>query len=805
MLRVFKIQENDTRLTAKQLKEFEIEALFRSFEERKKSRVLRSRQQSMEQLNPAVVKKEEEEEDAVCPICQDDMKTGGEKLTGCSYCHNQLHQHCMNMWMENGENVFCPLCRSAWVPYTKTCQEQVMRKTSYQHYAPSPYHAPNMKPRMSFSNLHNNNNSNSNNSSLATSSGYHSSTVSRTSDTLHMLEQRGSPEDIPLPKAEPIPQQHWSSAQHWITYYGRDLVSCLLSRDWVNREIGLRRLAREVVRTLETGHTNTGDLTDRAERAWRCCTEMLATMIEDKVYKVYLAAVRATKALCNFLSCRDEYQLSQIRSQMRPIVQSILVKCADGNKRISELSAETLFQMCQGQHGEYHLKNQSSCSPQDGLFGVDFILERIVLEERDIQSVSWQWIMGRMVLLEKLIKDLPEDFSLDNKNRITNFSRLMKIIEFTFLNLASSHVNVCKIARKVFILAARNTASDNETFNQVWNLLDTLDHTLGMRMKKKLTTAIEEYYTGNTRASNSTSSSIDDKCMSPQEQDRRAFMEEFLRECSNQHTEPSQPILVNHVQRVFNRPPLIRSTSHSPSRQMSLSRSSSQSPSRAIPRHKKPFCQSVLNINQQTNKKPFISPNKPRNNISYIKSKAKMKDIAREILPNMDFSFLSDSKHESLNAEVSNVLQYLFRVMRRQNIETLPLQNDPCQHQNSFTETREDSVKRNNLEKSSSQSRVHNTISPRSPASVHKKYSASPATSQLRSPVSSPVLGRGPALTRDMRSVSCKDNFDYEDSLALAMALSKSIYHETPLPVIPGLSYHKQDVLAHPHRDVRSY
>ena len=41
--------------------------------------------------------------------------------------------------------------------------------------------------------------------------------------------------------------------------------------------------------------------------------------------------------------------------------------------------------------------------------------------------------------------------------------------------------------------------------------------------------------------------------------------------------------------------------------------------------------------------------------------------------------------------------------------------------------------------------------------------------------------------------------------MALAMALSKSIYLETPLPVIPGLSSQKpqqQEVLAHPHRDV---
>ncbi len=81
-----------------------------------------------------------------------------------------------------------------------------------------------------------------------------------------------------------------------------------------------------------------------------------------------------------------------------------------------------------------------------------------------------------------------------------------------------------------------------------------------------------------------------------------------------------------------------------------------------------------------------------------------------------------------------------------------------------------------------------------------------------RSPLSSPVL-----LHRDKRlgggvGGSCKDLVDYEESLALALALSKSIYHETPLPLIPGLSAQKlqlsnssQDVLAHPHRDVSSF
>ena len=326
--------------------------------------------------------------------------------------------------------------------------------------------------------------------------------------------------------------------------------------------------------------------------------------------------------------------------------------------------------MCRGQEGDFCLGRHAVCSAQHGLGGLDFMVP-VLLEERDLQSVSWQWIMGRLVLLERIIKELPDDFTLDHKNAHANYARLMKVIDFTFLNLGSSHVNVCKIARKVFILAARNTAADNKTFNQVWELLGALDPTLQMRMRKKLTAAIEELYLGETQslaaASVSTSSSLDEKPSTPQEQDRRAFLEQFLRDCSNKHTEPSlsQP-LINTVGSVRPRPgcwrpPLLRSTSHSPGRQLALSRSSSQSPSRALakPQLKKPHCHSVLNIAQQQQqggpvKRPAIA-SKPKN-ISRLKSKYKMQEIAQDILPNFNLSFLSDSKH---NAEQSQVSHYV--------------------------------------------------------------------------------------------------------------------------------------------------
>jgi len=794
MLRVFKISENDSRLTARELKEFEIEALFKSHEERKKSRVLRSRQQSMENLDSEnrMVKKEDMlEEDALCPICQDEMHNE-EGLTSCSVCHNNLHDQCMSIWtdpyMTQGENVFCPLCRSSWIPVVKHNTEARSTgtyNTNNQYMALFQHTSPTLKQRTVLTPINSQNSPCT--SSLTNSSGY--STISRTSDTLHMIEQGGSPEDIPLPKAEPIPPQHFSCASTWITYFGRDLVACLFSRDWVKRETGLRRLAREVVNILQTG-SGPLEYTEKVDRSWKCCSEILATMIEDKVYKVYLAAIKTLRALLNFLNCHDELQLQQIKNQIRPIIQSILIKCADGNRRISEVSTDALYEISKGQDGEMAVGKHAVCSLSNGLGGVEYLLH-IVLEERDLHSVSWQWIMGRLVLLERMIQEIPEDFSLENKNAQINFNRLMMIIDFTFQNLSSSHSNVSKTARKVFILAARNTVCDNTTFDQVWDLTGALDRTLQMRIRKQLTSAIEEAYIGENQ-SPSLNSSLDEKSRTPQELKRGAFLEKFLNECSNQHTEMLQQSIkscASMQKKKGWRPPLMRSTSHSPSRQLAASRSSSQSPSRVFSKQqlKKSLCQSVLNVNQaSTAKRPNYLPlnSKPRI-LSRLAAKSKLQNLTTEVLPKFDLSFLNENSFENTEEQVE---------MWQESIS--PIQTE---------------VKYNAIKKSKSLSKVHNPRNT-SPVKAANKPDNYPTKSpKLQNKWSSPLkdsptnrnLTTNPAPNKDKRYGSCKDLFDFEESLALAMALSRSIYVESPLPVIPGLSQKPcQDVLAHPHRDI---
>ena len=658
-----------------------------------------------------------------------------------------------NKWWVLSESVF--LC--FFFKYLNNVQVKPVSNPVYHHFTPSPYTAPSQysAPSAQYSAPKPRN--------LSLSSGY--STISRTSDTLHMIEQGGSPEDIPLPKAEPIPQQHWHLASSWIQLYGRDLVSCLFSRDWLKRETGLRRLAREVVKILQHG---SGEYTEKMERSWKCCVEILQLLLEDKVYKVYLAAVKTLRALLNFLNCKDETQFQQIKTQIRPLLHCILIKCADGNRRISEVSTETLLEISRGHEADFAIGKHASLNIS--YCGLDLLLH-LVLEEREVHSVSWQWIMGRLVLLNRMLEILPQEFSLENKNAHTNFNRLMMIIDFSFQNLSSTHTNVSKLAKKVFTLAARNTVADNTTFNQVWELLGALDSTLEMRMKKNITSAVEELYLGEAR---SQCSSVTVSTGSQNLLDRSTFLENFLNECSNQHTEQNICKSIPGKRKGW-RPPLLRSTSHSPSRQQV--RSSSQSPSRFLsqsparnlskPLIKNSFCQSAYNVNLQSKRPSYLPLNKPRV-LSRLAQKSKIQDLARDVLPKFDLSFLSGSPEDmDLGEEVLEILH-----------PTKPTRPTPSRQESTGKPGRGDG-------------------SCRSPP-VYRARGSKDSGLGSRTPLSSPLL-------REKRSGSCKDLVDYEENLALALALSRSINHETPLPHIPGLSQKiTHDVLAHPHKQVYS-
>ena len=88
-------------------------------------------------------------------------------------------------------------------------------------------------------------------------------------------------------------------------------------------------------------------LADKLERIWRCAAEIIAKAAEDKVYKVYSAAIKALRTLLAFTTFTQD--LGYIWAGIRPIICSILLKCSDGQKRMAELSLETVAEICKGQ------------------------------------------------------------------------------------------------------------------------------------------------------------------------------------------------------------------------------------------------------------------------------------------------------------------------------------------------------------------------------------------------------------------------------------------------------------------------
>jgi hypothetical protein len=56
-------------------------------------------------------------DDVLCPICLLEL-VEGEDVVICINCENELHQHCMDIWanelQRREEETWCPLCRASW-------------------------------------------------------------------------------------------------------------------------------------------------------------------------------------------------------------------------------------------------------------------------------------------------------------------------------------------------------------------------------------------------------------------------------------------------------------------------------------------------------------------------------------------------------------------------------------------------------------------------------------------------------------------------------------------------------------------
>ncbi|XP_027719221.1 mitogen-activated protein kinase kinase kinase 1 isoform X1 [Vombatus ursinus] len=497
MLRVFQLESSDPMLWRKTLKNFEVESLFQKYHSRRSSRIKApsrstiqkfvSRMSNSHTLSSSSTSTSssensmKDEEEQMCPICLLGM-LDEESLTVCEDgCRNKLHHHCMSIWAEecrrNREPLICPLCRSKWRSHD-----------FYSHELSSPVDSPSVL--------------------RATQQ----QTVQQQPSVGSQRRNQDSNFNLTHYGVQQIPPAYKELAEPWIQVFGMELVGCLFSRNWNIREMALRRLSHDVSGALllangeSTGNSgnNSGNSPNAGAASGssqagisgdvvvEACCSVLSMVCADPVYKVYVAALKTLRAMLVYTPCHSSAERVKLQKLLRPVVETILVKCADANSRTSQLSVSTLLELCKGQAGELAVGREILKSGSIGIGGIDYVLNCILGSQTE--SSNWQALLGRLCLIDRMLLEFPAEFYphivsgevLQADTVVDRYKKLLSLLSFALQFIDNSHSMVGKLSRRVFLSAARMVARVPHVFLKLLKMLSVTSSTHYTRMHRRL-------------------------------------------------------------------------------------------------------------------------------------------------------------------------------------------------------------------------------------------------------------------------------------------------------------------------------
>ncbi|KAG8516140.1 Mitogen-activated protein kinase kinase kinase 1 [Galemys pyrenaicus] len=427
-----------------------------------------------------------DEEEQMCPICLLGM-LDEESLTVCEDgCRNKLHHHCMSIWAEecrrNREPLICPLCRSKWRSHD-----------FYSHELSSPVDSP---------------------SSLRAAQ---QQTVQQ--QPLAGSQRRNQESNFNLTHygTQQIPPAYKDLAEPWIQVFGMELVGCLFSRNWNVREMALRRLSHDVSGALllangestgnsgsnsgsspSVGATSGSSQTSISGDVVEACCNVLSMVCADPVYKVYVAALKTLRAMLVYTPCHSLAERIKLQRLLRPVVDTILVKCADANSRTSQLSISTLLELCKGQAGELAVGREILKAGSIGIGGVDYVLSCILGNQTE--SNNWQELLGRLCLIDRLLLEFPAEFyphivSTDVSQAEpveVRYKKLLSLLSFALQSIDNSHSMVGKLSRRIYLSSARMVTSVPHVFSKLLEMLNVSSSTHFTRMRRRLMAIADE-------------------------------------------------------------------------------------------------------------------------------------------------------------------------------------------------------------------------------------------------------------------------------------------------------------------------
>ncbi|XP_062507494.1 mitogen-activated protein kinase kinase kinase 1-like isoform X2 [Corticium candelabrum] len=393
-------------------------------------------------------KGEEEDDDDdedICPICLLEMVDGESLTVHINGCGNSLHHHCMAIWTEEkhrqDESVTCPLCMLEWV-----------------HVPSAAAPATSVRDATPFSLL--------------------------------------TDDEIKLPLVEPLSQEKTEEMSLWVEVFGLDVTSCLLSRKWNVRETALHRVTQKVVALLLSCASQQEDEASII-KVVEACSQIVAHRCADPVYKVFVAALEVLHAMLATIPCSNQDITVILQDTLYPVIQAIIVKAADPNRRVCNQSLLTLEELCRGQGGELAVGSaMDQCKETEGYGGLPFVLF-CALSEEATGNVNWQWWQGRLALLDMLLSQFPFSFQLvvgqEQQSTFDEvYTRLCKVLEFAAKAMSIQHMRVTKLARRVFVRVIRLGAHVSEAVKYMRHLIEGLQDTHKTTLSRRLSLIVGE-------------------------------------------------------------------------------------------------------------------------------------------------------------------------------------------------------------------------------------------------------------------------------------------------------------------------
>ena len=152
-------------------------------------------------------------------------------------------------------------------------------------------------------------------------------------------------------------------------------------------------------------------------------------------------------------------------------------------------------------------------SGTQGLGGMVYVI-KCLTEKYEPTNITWQWLLGRLYVIEKLVVEFPTEFlprqrpdgassesSLEmigaassiEEERPQNYDRLLIVAEFAIKAVSNCHARISRVAKRVFLLSAKYAVHLENMISEFKSLLTDLEFTHKKSLQRQLDKIVSDF------------------------------------------------------------------------------------------------------------------------------------------------------------------------------------------------------------------------------------------------------------------------------------------------------------------------